>query len=381
MDRIRRQDLEALLDHHAGPCVSIYLPLQPGGRDGQEDDTKLRKQADRAEELLVERGMRRPDARALLEPVRALPDDAAAWQKRGKALAIFAAPDMQRVFHTGGQYETALFVDDEFHLRQLLPMVTGNDAFFLLALSKNSARLFSGNSLGLEPLDVPGLPANRRQALHLEKLQVGLQSSPRPRGEVVKPQLPDQGPARLETYREDHRTFVYHIAQVIDRRLAEERAPLVLATDVSNVPLWKEASRYPYLTDAFVNGGPDHLSPNELHAKAWPLIEQGLIAEREALHQRIYERENPRSSFGLAFVVAAAIRGQVDSLFIDCSRPWWGMYDAENDTVFVHPKAQPGDRDLVELAAVATLRHGGRVYAINSEHANPDAAAQALLRY
>jgi hypothetical protein len=135
------------------------------------------------------------------------------------------------------------------------------------------------------------------------------------------------------------------------------------------------------VTDVFVSGSPDYLSPTELHAKAWPLVEQGLVAEREALRNRIYERENPRASFGLPFVVGAAIRGQVDSLFIDCSRPWWGLYDAENDTVFVHPKAQPGDTDLVELAAVATLKHGGRVYAITSENANPDAAAQALLRY
>lgn len=384
MDRIRRQDVEKLLEHQPGPFVSIFQPLHPAGRDGMEDAIRLRKLADQAIEMLMGRGMRRPEAESLLNPVRHLPDDNAAWQKRGKSLAAFVAPGMTRVFHGNGQKEEAVFVDDRFHVRLLLPSVRQDDKFFVLALSQNSVRLFQGNELAVTALDVPRLPKNLDEALNIDQVPRGSQVHSAMRGDQGQGKqtgvFHGQG-GRPDTAKDDLKLFVRQVAQAIDQRLEGERAPLILATVVATVPLWKETSKYPNTIDDFVSGNPDYVTPSELHAKAWPRVQPAQQAEREALLARIREKDNPRASFGLPFVVSAAIRGQVDSLFVDCSRPWWGKYDAENDTVLVHAQQQPGDADLVELAAAATLKHGGRVFAITPENPNPDAAAQALLRY
>ncbi|HZL88606.1 MAG TPA: hypothetical protein VFB96_09560 [Pirellulaceae bacterium] len=384
MDRIRRQDVEKLLAHERGPFVSIFQPLHPTGRDGMEDAVRLRKLADRAAGLLIDRGLRRPEAESLLAPVRQLPDDDVSWQKRGRSLAAFVAPGLNRVFHGNGQREEALFVDDRFHVRLLLPLVSQDDKFFVLALSQNSVRLFQGNELVLKPIDVAGLPRNRDEALNIDEVPRGSQVHSGMRGDQGQGKqaavFHGQG-GRPETMKEELLLFVRQVAHAVDRRLERERAPLILATVVATVPLWKETSKYPCTMEDFVSGNPDHLSPSELHAKAWTRVQPVQLAERKSLLDRIHEKDNPRASFGLTFVVSAAIRGQVDSLFIDCSRPWWGKYDAENDTVLVHAQPQPGDSDLVELAASATLQHGGRVFPITPENSNPDAAAQALLRY
>jgi hypothetical protein len=384
MDRIRRQDVEKLLEHQAGPFVSIFQPLHPAGREGMEDAIRLRKLADQAMEQLISRGMRRPEAEALLNPVRHLPDDNAAWQKRGKSLAAFVAPGMTRVFHGNGQKEEAVFVDDRFHVRVLLPLMRQEDKFFVLALSQKSVRLFQGNEFAVREVDVPGLPKNRDEALNIDEVPRGSQVHSAMRGDQGQGKqagvFHGQG-GRPETVKEDLKLFVRQVAQAVDRRLEGERAPLILATVVATFPLWKETSKYPHTIDDFISGNPDYVTPSELHAKAWPRVQPTLQAEREALLARIREKDNPRASFGLPFVVSAAVRGQVDSLFVDCSRPWWGKYDAEIDTVLVHAQQQPGDCDLVELAAAAAIKHGGRVFAITPENSNPDAAAQALLRY
>ena len=49
-------------------------------------------------------------------------------------------------------------------------------------------------------------------------------------------------------------------AAAMDKRLKDERAPLILATVEATVPLWREVSDYKYLVDDFVNGNPDHSS-------------------------------------------------------------------------------------------------------------------------
>ncbi len=386
MDRIRRQDVESLLDHQEHPCVSLYLPLHPEGSDGQGqgDAILLNNLLDQAEEQLTQRGTRRPVARKLLSEMRRLPDDNAAWQLRGKSLAAFASPALTRAFRGNGLGEEAVFVDDKFHVRPLLPQVIEDDKFYLLALSQHVVRLLQGSEQGLRPLDVPQLPANLTLALNIDEVPRGSQVHSAMRGDQGQGKqagvFHGQG-GKPETVKDDMRLFVREVAGVVDRRLQRESAPLILATVAATVPIWRETSSYPYTLDAFVSGNPDHLTAVELHAKAWPLVQPALQAEREDLYQRIHEKENPRATFGLPVVITAALRGQVDSLFLDCSRPWWGMYDVDSDTVFVHPQPQPGDADLVEMAAVETLRHGGRVFAMRGKRSDPEAAAEALLRY
>src|SRR5262249_27062434 len=123
MDRIRRTDLESLLTPRQGPCLSLFMPMHPTGRAGMEDPVRLRKLADEAEELLVKRGMRRPAAEDLVAPVRALPDDNVAWQRRGRSLALFAAPGFFKSFRGNGTMETLVHVNDQFTVRPLLPLV------------------------------------------------------------------------------------------------------------------------------------------------------------------------------------------------------------------------------------------------------------------
>jgi hypothetical protein len=384
MDRIERKDLQSLIELDVRPCVSLFMPLNPAGRDGIGDAVRLRKLADDAEEMLTKRGLRRPEARELLASVRALPDDNAAWQRRGKSLAVFAAPGTLRVFHGNGRMEERAFVDDRFHVRPLIPHLAHDDRFFLLALSQNSVRLLEGNELGLKEIAVPGMPPNRDVALNIDEVPRGSQVHSAMRGDQGQGKqagvFHGQG-GKGETLKEDLRSFVRQVAQAVDKKLQREQAPLILATVELTVPIWRETSRYPYTTDAFVSGNPDYLSPHELHAKAWPLVQPALRAEREVLHRRLHEKENARAAFGLPQVVAAAVRGQIDSLFVDCSQPQWGTYDPESEMVDLHAQPRPGDIDLVELAVAETLRNGGRVFATPAPGASSPCQVEALLRY
>src|SRR5688572_22975097 len=99
MNRIRRADLELLVKHTAGPCVSLFMPCTPGSRDSREDAVRIRELADQAERELMDHGLRRPEASELVASIRALPDDEGNWQYRGQGLAVFAAPGFFQYLH------------------------------------------------------------------------------------------------------------------------------------------------------------------------------------------------------------------------------------------------------------------------------------------
>jgi hypothetical protein len=383
MDRIRRTDLQQLLAHRSGPCVSLFMPMHVTDRNALEDTVRLRKLADEAEEQLVDRGLRRTEAAEILAPLRELPDGGVAWQHRGHVFAFFGAPGFTRIFRAGGEMESSVHVDDHFHILPLLPLVTDEEKFFVLALSQNAVQFFEGDANELREVSLNGVPKNLSEAIGIEDAEhavrfhsgnlgsLGIKQAGMYHGQGGKP----------ETIKEDLRQFVRQIAPAVDKRLNGEHAPLVLATVAATVPMWREVSRYKFLLDDFVAGSPDHVRRAELHSKAWALVQPALAGHRKWCEQRLLEAEGAKVISSLRDIVPAAISGRISALFIDCLRSRWGQYDPANHAAILHSEREPGDQDLVELAVVETMRNGGDVFDLRPEEGGAGSSAEALLRF
>jgi hypothetical protein len=71
----------------------------------------------------------------------------------------------------------------------------------------------------------------------------------------------------------------------------------------------------------------------------------------------------------------------VECLFVALGRQQWGDYDPGANQVHLHPAAQPGSFDLLDLAATQTLLHGGAVYAVEPAGVPDAALLAAVFRY
>jgi hypothetical protein len=80
-------------------------------------------------------------------------------------------------------------------------------------------------------------------------------------------------------------------------------------------------------------------------------------------------------------IVIAAHRGQVDTLLICQGSHRWGRYDAERQTVEPHANAHTADTDLIDLAAMQTVRHGGTVYPLSADEMPTPEPIAAIYRY
>ena len=88
----------------------------------------------------------------------------------------------------------------------------------------------------------------------------------------------------------------------------------------------------------------------------------------------------PTVSIRLEDILAAAFEGRVDAVVVAENETLWGKF-RPGEPLEAHESADGLDEDLVNLAAVQTLRTGGRAFSVPRAHMPRQAAAVALFRY
>jgi hypothetical protein len=163
MDLLTRSELRTLLAERDGPCVSIYMPTHRGG--AEQDPIRFRKMLAEAESKLVARGLRGPEARDLLAPLRSEQKGIDFWSKQSDGLAAFVASDFHRLYRLPCTFEEQVNVGGLFLVQPLLPMLQASGRFFVLALSQNHVRLFQGTKFNISQIELLGVPRNIEEAM------------------------------------------------------------------------------------------------------------------------------------------------------------------------------------------------------------------------
>jgi hypothetical protein len=362
MDLLTKDDLKTLLLKGRPPCVSFFLPTQRGG--GEADPIRWKNLLARAEGGLTARGLRLARARELLGPARYLLDDAAFWKATSDGLAYFLCPDVVRSYRLPAPFGEEAVVADRFHVTPLLPLLSGDGRYYVLALSQNRVRLLQGTALGLHEIDLAALPTSLAQALRFHDRDEPLIFHTHPAlglgrwGAIFS----GQG-VGIDTHKHDLLLYFRQIDRGLHHVLRDEHAPLVLASVEYLWPIYHEANTYAHLLERGVPGNPDRLGARELHEKAWAVVQPAFEAA-EAQAAATYARlaGTGRTANDLAEVVRAAYEGQVSVLFVAKGRRRPGRFDPDQGSVEVHETAEAGDEDLLNFAATYTLLHAGLVY-------------------
>lgn len=384
-DLFRRTDLQELIEHEGAPVVSVLLPTHrtTDGSDRQ-DQIRLRNLLDRAERQLQDRGLRSPEVSDLLAPGRDLQGGGIFWSYQGEGLALFLAPGWSRVFRVPVPLPELVVVADRCHVTPLLGLLSCDRRFFVLALSQHDSRLLEGSRQSVRAVDLAGVPSSLAEVLAYDDLEKAQTLHVAARGGAgARAVFHGHGSGG-----EVDRVLLERWIRALDGGLADvlrgERAPLVLAGVGYERAMFRTLTRYPHVLDDGIDGNPERLSPAELHERAWRLVEPVAVAERRAAGERFLAAagRGEGAAAEVADVVSAADRGRVDTLFVPVGEPVWGSVDARTGEVTVRGAVgEPGDEDLLDRAAVATLLSQGTVYAVRAGAVPGAGPAAALLRF
>jgi hypothetical protein len=381
MDLFTPEELRALLRNQQTPCLSIFLSTHRGG--AEEDPIRWGNCLTEAEDHLTGVGLRAPEARAFLEPARRLLDAPDFWRQQSDGLAFFLANNFSRSYRLPLSFPDRVIVSKDFHVKPLLPLLSEDGVYFVLALSHNHVRLLECTRDRGRLVDLPGIPASLTEATRAHDSDASLQFHGRIGAQGAgggKPIFYSHG-GDIDHDKEEMLRFFQRIDHGVHAVLKNQRAPLVLAAVDYLHGIYREVNSYYQLLPQGIEGNPDRLGERELRERAWPLVQPHF----QALLQRTQQQYRQLAGTGetlseLAEILAAAVEGHIKQLLIARDQERWGRYDPQTHFVEVREQPRPGDEDLLNVAAIHTLRHGGEIHAIAAREMPEGREAAAILR-
>ncbi len=385
MDLFTGDDLARLAGHRQEPSVSIFMPLERGGLSKKTNEIRLKDQLSEAARRLGEQGAGPAVSGELLAPAHRLLEDMHFLKHDGDGLALFVAPGLFRHYSLPAAFEPLVVVSDRFHVKPLVPILSEDGRFYVLALSQNRVRMLQCSRYHSRALDLPGTPASLAEALRFDEPQhqrhahSGGPTGSGRGGMVFHTQADDSDKS---VHKENVHQFLHQVENGVTRTLTGEKAPLVVAAVGSVRSIYGEVNTYPHLAEGHVDGNPDRARDDELREQGWGVVEP-LFARARGDAIELFERlaATERASGKLHEVLRAAAAGRVMALLTARSRQVWGTWDAEKGRAHVHEQEESGDEDLLNRATIEALLHGASVFALEREEMPDGRAVAAVFRY
>lgn len=359
----------------SGPCITLMLPPYRPGDTAGPLSTLIKAEMRCAARQLAERGVTKPAAEQLLEPIVKLDEDAAGshWSR-----VIFRSPNVFEQFLLRQPVKTARAIGECFSIRPLLTELALPDLFYVLALSKERVGLLRCSGVRAEPANLPGsAPQTLTDWLAIEPPDHTLLNR-----SSAGPSTGAMAGVRFGTggQREKERAYLSDFYKSIDRgvheMLRESETPVILAGVDEDIAVYRAANTYPRLIRKCISGSLDVGRDQTSTLRVAYSILQADVLERQATSLKIAKERSGAGRFStdLDAILNAAFDGRVERLGISES--------AERTDVFERGDYRSlGKEDLFNLAAVQTILHNGKACSLPPELMPDKSVAAAILRF
>ncbi|MDM3858072.1 MAG: hypothetical protein PT120_25065 [Aphanizomenon gracile PMC649.10] len=381
-------ELKNLVQNPEYPCVSLYLPMEKLGGETRQNPIRFKNLIREAENRLDEMGLRHAETVNLLKPAMEL-DNTDFWEIQNQGLVIFSSPNLFRYYCLPISCPQLVVVGKNFHIKPLLNLINNDGKFYILALSQNHVKFYSGTRYKLEEIAVENMPQNLAETLLEDEFQKGVQHRVgTPRSVSYAAQQPGsvhgQGSSDREKHEREILNFCYAVDTALHETLRDEKAPLILAGVDYLLPIYQKANTYPHFLETGITGNVELLKTQELNQAAWEIVAPLFQQEYEdlmAVYLQLAGEESNKIANDIKTIVPAAYYQRVDTLFVPEKEYIWGKFDLPTATVELHPEPAPEDEDMLDFAVIHTMLNGGKVYSLEPEAMPGGVKVAAICRY
>lgn len=376
----RWHELMRLTADWGGARMSVFLPLRWGRPHHSKTRIRAKNLLRRAARELRVGGIRAAEADQLVASAQRVIDEALAFRSSAAGLALFVGPDGVRHFQVPGRLPELAVLGERFVIGPLLAQHATDGTFFVLTLNQEDIRLFEGTGHHMEEVDLDGHALAAWSTL------------PQPRPAQVHSFVADRGGVGGRAVfhgvgggssNDRKRSLARHfrgVDQALSEVLRDTRAPLVVAAVRNLQALYGEASSYPHLLTEGIDGSPRDLSVEQLHRRAWPIVEPALRREEDvAVDSYRQVRGTARAATDPEEVLAAATHGQVQTLLLHADAGAWRAATDDPSVLRLTDSVHPLEQ--LERAALETKRNGGAVFVLPAGRMPTNGPAGAVLRF
>jgi len=356
-------DLKELAGIH-GLCLTIIEPVRAHLSPDPGPEARILRAARAGDKLLEEKGYDESSRKEYLRPILKVARNTR-WSGHTGSFAIFRAPGFTASGFWPEAIEPESRLADEFFILPLLhPPVP---SFWLLALSINRVRLFHGARGMLSEVQLDrSVPDNLRDAGGFDAPEGDLEGRSACGGSTGNMHAVRFGTGTENEARNRHlRDFFKQIDRGIRPLVAPEGEQLILVGVARELAIYREANSYAFLNAKAIEGSPDAMTWQKLHAQALDIMLAHMAENAGRLGQEI----DSAAGRGLLLSNPAAI--------LEAAR------DGRVENLFINEAALKSDRleaDLINSAAVAVIHNSGTAICAGGILKEPEIAA-ATLRY
>ena len=359
-----------------GPFVTVFLPARhPGAPDLSRAERLKTILRDAALELKSRRFLGNIDR--LLKPFTKLAADPA-MLTGGTDSVIFGSPAIFQHLRILSPTPERLVVASHPHITPLLAHLIPQREFYVLAISKKLLRLGRWYDSRCTEVPLPAnIPKSFQETLKFDQPDHDLQNHSRAGASAAH-----EGFTRFGTGSERDLVHqrLHHYLQLVDRELAGslKNAPLVLVGTAEELAAYRAVSGYPRILSA---------KPTSCEYFSW--VELGQRAQEAIMSTRRDEAETVLGEFratarrdrvisGLRKVLEAAREGRVHRLLLENDAEQAGLL---GPAFPFESMGVEGEQDLINAAAVETIRGRGDVYMLDHGALREASPIAAILRY
>ena len=383
VEPLRLERVQELL-RYPGPSVTITLPsYQPGARS-HPPAAMLKSFLQDAAHHLAAQKISPASTQELLGPLDDIVKDAELLQGSRWGSVIFRAPGIFRHVHFTEAAEPAVTVAGCFQIRALLNQLSLPSDFYVLKLFKDHVALVRYEGFRAEPVEFPrGVPKTLEEAMAMEPPDHDLES----RSSAGPSSGTGTGPGNTRgvrfgtgSAREAKHARMADFYKMVDRGLSDLLrgfgAPLILAGVDEDTSAYRAINSYPHLLDASIHGSAEeYQSETEILRRGAALLhEASRTRQINALAQWQEKVAPSRFLTDVYAILPAAFEGRIHKLFLSATAN-------QTDVFETNGYESCGPEDLLNLAAVQTLLHGGEACTVPQDTMPEGAAAAAILRF
>jgi len=388
MDLLNKEDLKNLLEITDDYCVSLYMPTHKTGRKQQQDPIRFGNLIAKAQDRLLEYGLRKPQVQDLMRPAEILFSDQDFWQHQSDGLAIFLSSGFSQHCRLPSRFDELMMIAKNFHIKPLIPLLNKNGKFYLLAISMNKVRLFQGTRDTINEIELPNVPKNMQEALYTDDPEKHLDFHTGTNNSNASGNRPavfhGQGVQSDEQGKKDLLRYFQIVDTELGNSLNDQSIPMIVACVDYLLPIYRQANNYPHLLNNGLPGNPDEFSEKELHKRAWEMLEPLFGKEQQnAIDQftQLHGQQSKLVSDDLKTVVKATGFGMVDKLFLHSGVHHWGRFDISKNQVMLKDEPDLENGDLMNYAASQTILNSGQVFVLQMDESPLKTDIAAILRY
>lgn len=378
-----KETFTSLAAQRSDICLSIYLPTHSSGKEvnEQQDLILFKNMLQKSQKLLEEKNTDAALIQRMLQPGYELLRDDQFWLNQQEGLACFISENSFRYLQLPMSVKELIYCNNSFMLTPLLPMVSSNEQFYLLAFSKHDAKLFLADKFGMQEIPVEGMPNGMDDVIHFEE-----------KGDQQLFRTGSSGGGQGANYHgmnsnPDHKTDIANYLEEVDRTLwkevlSDKHIPLMMAAVDYLQPIFRKISRYQHIADEALTGNFEHEKPVNIYKQAKEKMQPYFEKRQQVALERYYNTSASALTSSIPDdVIPATYYGQVDCLFVEKGAHLWGTFDLNENRVIIHEKEEPKDECLLNNAIAQTILHNGDVFILEKEKMPAESNIAASLRY